>query len=129
MENRRALIDRVFEGFARGEFAAALPILDPDIVLMIDEAIPDGGRYIGTEGVREYMTAFLEPWEHLTIAAKSVEEVGDTVLVECAQRGTGRGSQVPADLIYFQLWSFRGDRVIRLEIVRDEARARAMLEP
>jgi hypothetical protein len=55
--------------------------------------------------------------------------VGDTLLVECAQRGIGRGSQAPADLVYFQLWSFRGDKVIRLEIVMDEARARALLRP
>jgi ketosteroid isomerase-like protein len=129
MDTKRELIDRVFEAFARGEFAAALPILDPDVVLLIDEGIPDGGRYIGHAGVRDYMTRFLEPWEHLTIAAQSVEEVGDTLLIECAQRGIGRGSQAPADLVYFQLWSFRGDKVIRLEIVMDEARARALLRP
>ena len=127
MDAKRALIDRVFEAFARGDLAAALPILDPDVVLLIDESIPDGGRYIGLEGVRDYVTSFLEPWEHLTIAAQSVDEVGDTLLVECAQRGTGRESQVPADLVYFQLWTFRGDKVVRLEIVRDEARARAMV--
>jgi ketosteroid isomerase-like protein len=125
--DRRALIDDVFGAFAKGNFAAALPLLDRDIVLLIDEGIPDGGRYVGLEGVRDYMTRFLEPWELLTIEAQSVEEAGDTLLVTCAQRGTGRGSQAPADLVYFQLWTFRGDKVIRLEIVRDEQRARAML--
>ena len=127
MTSRRALIERVFDAFAEGRFGEAIPLFDEHIVLVIDDQIPEGGRYVGLEGVRDYMTRFLEPWERLTIAAKSVEEVGDTVFVTVQQKGSGRESGVPADLEYVQLWTFRGERVIRLEVVRDEARARAML--
>ena len=127
MTSRRALIERVFGAFAEGRFAEAIPLFDEHIVLVIDDQIPDGGRYVGLEGVRDYMARFLEPWERLTIAAKSVEEIGDTVFVAVEQKGSGRESGVPADLEYVQLWTFRGERVIRLEVVRDEARARAML--
>jgi ketosteroid isomerase-like protein len=124
---RRTLLESVFEAFAAGNFGSAIPLFDQHIVLVIDEAIPDGGRYVGVDGVRDYMARFLEPWERLVITAQSMEEVGDTVLVAVTQNGTGRGSQVPADFAYFQLWTFRGDRVVRLEVVRDEDRARAML--
>ena len=59
---------------------------------MIDPDVPDGGHYEGMEGVRSYMSTFLDPWESLTIAAESFEEIGDTVLVKVRQTGTGRTS-------------------------------------
>jgi ketosteroid isomerase-like protein len=121
-------MERVFEAFADGRFGVAVPLFDEHVVLVIDEEIPDSGRYIGTEGVRDYMGHFLEPWERLTIAAKSMEEIGDTVLVTVDQRGTGRGSHVTAALEYVQLWTFRGEKVVRLEVLLDEQRAREMLQ-
>jgi ketosteroid isomerase-like protein len=89
--------------------------------------IPDGGSYDGIDGVRRYMSAFLEPWDTLTIAAKSFESVGDKVLVNVRQAGTGQGSGVPVKLDYFQLWTFRDGKVVRLEILLGEEPARAGL--
>lgn len=127
MTDRRGLMEGVFEAFGEGRFGVAIPLFDEHIVLVIDDQIPDGGRYVGLDGVRDYMTRFLEPWERLTIAAKSLEEIGDTVFVAVEQKGMGRESGVPADLAYVQLWTFRGAKVVRLEVVRDEDRARDML--
>jgi ketosteroid isomerase-like protein len=120
-------MERVFDAFAEGRFSAAIPLFDEHIVLVIDDELPDSGRYVGLEGVGGYMTGFLEPWDRLTIHATSMEEIGDTVFVAVAQKGMGRESGVPADLAYVQLWTFRGDKVVRLEVVRDEARARGLL--
>jgi ketosteroid isomerase-like protein len=69
------------------------------------------------------MSSFLEAWESLAIAAESLTEVGDTVLVKVRQTAIGKDSGAPAAFEYFQLWTFRGDRVIRLESVMHEARA------
>ena len=122
-------IEDLFEAFADGNFGAALPLLDEHVVLVIDDSVPDSGRYLGPEGVRDYMAQFLEPWERLTISAVSVEQDGDTFLVTAHQEGTGRGSGVPATFDYFQLWTFRGGKAIRIDVVNDEARARAMITP
>lgn len=119
MERVRA----VYAAWARGEFATSLPLFDANIALVIDSGIPDGGSYAGLDGVREYMLLFLEPWETIRIAGESFEEVGDSILVAVRQTGIGRGSGVPVDQRYFQLWTFRDDRVIRLEVIfnRQEA--------
>jgi ketosteroid isomerase-like protein len=45
------------------------------------------------------------------------------VLVSVRQRGVGTTSGVETELRYFQLWSFRGGKVIRMESTRDRAEA------
>ena len=70
------------------------------------------------------MSAFLEPWDTLTIAAKSYEAIEDRVLVAVRQAGTGQGSGVPVELEYFQLWTFRDGKAVRFEVIMSEEKAR-----
>ena len=106
----------VYERYAEGDFAASLPLLDASIALVIDPDIPDGGNFFGYAGVREYMTRFLEPWERLTITAETIEEVDNVIIARCEQIGVGRGSGATATMHYFHLWTFRGEKVIHLEV-------------
>ena len=66
----------VYKEWERGEFAASLSLFDDNLTLTIDSGIPDGGDYIGPDGVRAYMSVFLAPWESLTIAAESFRYAG-----------------------------------------------------
>jgi hypothetical protein len=45
------------------------------------------------------------------------------VLVSVRQFGIGRASGIGGELRYFHVWTFRGDKVIRLEAIidRDDA--------
>ena len=113
----------VYARWAQGDFSASVPLFDDGVTLVVDSGIPDGGTYDGPRGVRSYMARFLDPWEHLTITAESLQEVGDVVLVRVRQHGIGRGSGVPVENSYFQLWTFRGARVLRLEVIMAEERA------
>jgi ketosteroid isomerase-like protein len=114
----------VYASWARGDFSASLPLFAEDIVLIVDAEIPDGGTYVGVDGVRDYMSRFLDPWDSLSISSEAFDEAGDRVLVSVRQSGIGRSSGVPVELRYFQLWTFGGDRVIRLEVIFSERRAR-----
>ena len=126
MSNVEAL-RAVYAGYEQGDFRASLPLLHETLTLTVDPEIPDGGTYEGTDGVRAYMSRFLEPWESLTISAESYEDAGNRVLVKVHQAGIGRGSGVPVTLDYFQLWTFSGDKVVRLEVIMSEERAREAL--
>ncbi len=75
--------------------------------MVIDPEIPDAGEYRGLEGIRPYTIGFLQAWETLTIAPKSIEDLGDKILVEVEQTGVGRDSGVPVTLNYFHLWTLR----------------------
>jgi ketosteroid isomerase-like protein len=121
-ENVEAL-RAVYGAWERGDFSASVPLFDENTTLAVDSSIPDGGIYAGPDGVRDYMSRFLAPWESLTIAGESFMDTGNMVLVKVSQSGTGRSSGAPVEHRYFQLWTFEGGRVVRLDVIMDEQRA------
>ena len=114
---------RLYAAWAEGDFTTGLSIFESNVILVIDAATLDGGVFVGVEGVRRYMTRFLQAWESLTIAATGFRERGDTVVAEVEQMGIGQDSGAPVNTTYFQLWTFRGGKVIRLETILSEANA------
>jgi ketosteroid isomerase-like protein len=116
-------LQRIYESWERGDFTAGLSLFEPNVTLVIDPMTLDGGVFVGEGGVRRYMRRFLQAWESLTIAAESYTTAGDTILVKVTQTGIGEDSQVPVNQRYFQLWTFRGGRVVRLETILSEADA------
>jgi ketosteroid isomerase-like protein len=117
------IVRRIYASWEAGDFTVGLSTFERNVTLVIDPATLDGGVFVGAEGVRRYMMRFLQAWESLTIAAESFKDVGDSVLVEVKQKGIGQDSGVPVDTNYFQLWTFRGGKVIRLETILREADA------
>ena len=116
-------VREVYASWAQGDFSASLPLFDENVVLVIDTNIPDGGTYVGRDGIREYMEVFLASWESLSIAGESFKEMGDTVFVAVRQSGIGQGSGAPVETSYFQLWTFRSGRVVRIEAILNEQEA------
>ena len=114
-------IRAVYDGWRNGDFRAGLHLYDPHAVLVQGPGFPESGAYLGLEGIDGYMRTFLEAWERVTIDAEELEPVGESVIAAVVQRGVGKGSGAAAELRYFQVWSFRGERVIRLETFRERA--------
>ena len=113
-------VRRIYEEWARGNFREGVERYDPDVVLVQSREFPESGTYLGPGGVRDYMTTFLDAWERLTIEAKELIDVGDSVVANVVQRAVGKESgAVPAEIDYFQVWTFRGGRVIRIETIRE----------
>jgi ketosteroid isomerase-like protein len=122
--DRVGTVKRIYEGWRQGDFRSGVDLYDPLILLVQGEGFAEPGPYLGTEGVRRYMTTFLEAWERVTIKADRLTEAGDSVLAEVTQRAVGRESgATPAEWTYFQLWTFRADKVIRLDVIRDRDEA------
>jgi ketosteroid isomerase-like protein len=125
MSNENAeVVRRIYEQWAEGNFRAAVELYDPLILLVQGQGFPEQGTYLGMDGVRDYMATFLEAWERVTIEAEEVFAAGDSVVARVVQRAIGRGSgAVPDEFEYFQVWTFRGGRVIRLDVIRDRDEA------
>ena len=120
-ENVEAL-RRVYEAFARGDFRSTLDIYDPHVVLVQrDDSNIFGrdveGAYWGVDGLGEYMRKVFEPWSSVKIDAEELIEAGDSVVAAIVMHLVGRGGGVPVEVRYFHLWTFRGDSVIRLDMV------------
>lgn len=122
-EENVEIVRRVFERWSQGDFRANVDLIDPHVVLVLRPDFPDAGAYLGPDGVAAYTRGFLEPWTRITIEAEELLDAGDTVVVAVRQRGVGDASGVETELRYFQLWTFRGGKVIPMESIRERAEA------
>ena len=118
----------IYDEWARGNFRAGVELFDSQVVF-VEGVGPDGGVHVGVEEVKSFMRGFLGAWAEVTIEAQELIPAGDTVVVHVQQRATSTAVGLHADHQYFQLWTFRGDRVIRLDNVPDRDRALAAIAP
>jgi ketosteroid isomerase-like protein len=116
-------VSALYERWSEGDFRTALDVVDPHVLLVMPPDFPDSGTYLGVERLVEYMRGFLEPWDRLTIEAEEITHVDGSVVAAVLQRGAGIESGAETELRYFQVWSFRGDKAIRLENFRERAEA------
>jgi ketosteroid isomerase-like protein len=112
----------VYERWAEGDFRT-VDHLDPHFVLVMRPEFPEAGAHLGLDGLAEYMGRFLEAWDRITIAADELIPAGDSIVAAVTQRGAGSGSGAVTELRYFHVWTFRGDRAIRLESIREREEA------
>jgi ketosteroid isomerase-like protein len=118
------IVRRIYEAWAGGDFRAGADDLDQHVVLVVRSPdFPEFGVFSGPAGVSVYVRRMLQQWERLTVEAKHIQAVGDTVLVHVVQHGKGRASGIEVDDRYFMLYTFRGDKVVRIELVRDKTDA------
>ena len=117
------IVRRIYEGWAKGDFRAGLAYLDPHVTLVVRPDFPEFGVFLGAQGIETLMRRFLEHWEQLTIEATELRAAGDTVLARVVQHGKGMASGIEGDIRYFQLLTFRGGKIVRMESVMHEAEA------
>jgi ketosteroid isomerase-like protein len=112
----------VFERWRDGDLGASVALFDREAVLVHHPDLDVGSCY-GRDAIVAYTRRMLEPWSRLTLEGEETIDAGESVVVRVRQRGEGRASGVATELAYFLVWTFRGDRVIRLESFRDRAEA------
>jgi len=117
------IVRRVYERWGRGDLRAGTELFDPWVVLVLRKEFPDAGAYLGPEGIRKYTRGFLEGWDDAVIESEEFIAAGDSVVVRVHQHATGKQSGTPVNMRYFQVWTFRGGAVIRLESVRGREEA------
>jgi ketosteroid isomerase-like protein len=113
----------IYDEWGAGNFRGGVERYDPLALLVQGAGFPEQGAYLGLEGFAEYMQTFLEAWERVTIEAEELLDAGDSVVAAVLQRAIGKGSGATAEFRYFQVWSFRGGKVIRLENFRERTDA------
>jgi ketosteroid isomerase-like protein len=122
-ESVETIVRRIYDEWGRGNFRAGPELFGPDTLLVLRPGFPESGAYRGPEEIRGYMQGFLAPWDDAVIAAESFIAEGDSVVVGVHQRATGKGSGAPVEFRYFQVWTFRGGTVHRIESIRERSDA------
>lgn len=105
----------VYEEWGKGNLRAGRDLYDPDVLFIPGPDWSDAGRYLGVEGIADFMRTYLDAWTKLSYVAEELIEADNSVVVAVHQRGTGTESGAPVEWRGFHVWTFRGARVIRLE--------------
>ena len=117
-------VRHIYERWGRGDFRAGTELYDANILLVLRLEFPEAGTYLGPEAIRRYMREdFLKDFEGASIAGEEFLEAGDTVVVRVTQSAIGPESRVPIEMSYYQLWTFRGESVVRIESIRTRSEA------
>jgi uncharacterized protein len=122
----RAIVEtvrQIYERWGRGDFRAGVELYDPDVQLVLRPEFPDAGVYRGPDEIRKYMEEFLADLEGAVIVGEEFLAAGDSVVVRVHQQATGAGSGARVEMRYYQVWTFRGGSVIRIESVRERPEA------
>ncbi len=122
--DRLETIHDVYREWGQGNYRAGLELYDPAMTMEVHNPIPDAGVYEGLEGLQRYMRSFLATWEEYEIEAVGIEEEGEQVVVRVRHAGLGRASGARTEMTYLTVWTFNGDRVVRVDIGRDPGTAR-----
>jgi ketosteroid isomerase-like protein len=118
------IVRQIYERWGVGDFRAGVDLYDPHIQLVLRPEFPDSGVYHGQDEIGKYMREeFLAGFEGAVIKGEEFLDAGDTVVVGVAQEATGPESGVPVAMRYYQVWTFRGRSVIRIESVREREEA------
>jgi ketosteroid isomerase-like protein len=120
------IVRALFDAWAIGDFTAGAEALDQNVVFVVSPDFPAFGVFLGLDGIRSYMRDFLAQWERWTVEAKQIEPVGDTVLVRVVQHGKGRTSGIEGAAPHFMLFTFRANKIVRMETVMHEHEARGL---
>src|SRR4029453_16423971 len=132
VENRRVsranvdLVRSSFEALARGDFARAFAVYDPEATWHTADDEPDSETYVGLPALRALMDQLAEPWTNRFDGAVTFErfvDCGDWVVVPWNARIHGKGSGIDIDLYETYAVLVAGGRIRRVEEYRTTEQA------
>jgi ketosteroid isomerase-like protein len=122
------VIRRMYAWFAAGEGERAFEVYDPEVEWDATRApwlLELGFKPInrGHQAVRDALRAWLEAWETIEYEPDELIDAGDKVLAFVRITARGRASGAEVSYEHPQLWTLRGGKVVRMEVLadRDEA--------
>jgi len=120
------VVRRSCEAWARGDLAAWLETLHPQIVWDSShfQGWLEASVFRGRDEVRGFLVdEWLASWDRYEARVEEVADAGDRVLVRWWQRMVGAGGGVPLVVHTAQLCSVRDGRVARIDNYTDPSQA------
>jgi ketosteroid isomerase-like protein len=117
-ENVR-VVRQIFEAFNRRDWAAWESHHHPDVEWCDPPELPDAGVHHGVGGIRRFFVDLLETGDEWHVEVEDVSSVGpQRVLMRGRSGGVGRGSRIPFEDPFFQLFDLDESRVRRVQTFR-----------
>ena len=107
--------------FLAAEMDEALAWADPGIVWNPIEESPAQGH----DAVRASSVRWKGEWDDYELIPEDFADMGDCVLATVRLRGRGRGSGIEVDARFFDLYTLRDGKIIRMDQFAEESEALA----
>ena len=118
-------VELVREVFAAGDASAFYDLFAEDIEHdMGGHSLPDFfGVSHGREAVLDFYRRYWGTWAEYTAVAEEVLDAGYHVVIRILERGKGKGSGIPFERRWYQVWTFREGKVVRWRGFEDREQA------
>src|SRR5512134_2244396 len=100
-----------YEVYGDGDRAEAEAIFDPNVVMNPSDERPS----YGFDAMRSDMERWASAFDELEVTAEKFIDAGDRVLVTAYHQGRGRGSGVEVDTRFYELYTLRDGKVVRVD--------------
>lgn len=120
----RALIESLYDAFARGDAGAVLDAMTPDVDWNEAEGSPyaDGNPYTGPQAVGEGVFGRLvADYEGFTVTPERYVADGDTVVALGRYTGTRNGNGRALDAPFAHVWTVKDEKVTAFQQYTDTA--------
>ena len=110
-----------------GVRAAAERAYAEDVVFVDMPDMPGGGEHRGREAAISRLEDFFQSWQAPRSEVVENHHAGDRIASRVQLQATGTASGVPAVLDHWWVGTYRGDRVVRVEVYLHREQALAAL--
>ena len=123
MSENIELVREGLEAFLDGDLDRALELAHPDIVSTRTAPLPDPQTYHGFDGLVQMWADWTADFDEFEMESVEFAEVGDRVIVEMINRGTGKASGAVVDGRFWFAYTLAGGKVVRLDayLTKDQA--------
>jgi ketosteroid isomerase-like protein len=118
MADNRAILQKAYENFAKGDIPAVLAVLDEDVQWYEAEGNPlwNGAPAIGPQQVVEQIfTRVVQDYDGFTIHVNRIVGSSDTLVMEGRYTGSGTATGRQLDAQVAHVWDFRDGKVVRFQ--------------
>jgi ketosteroid isomerase-like protein len=112
-----------YAAFNRGDIAAAVEPLDPEIEWTEPAEFPGGGTYHGHAGVKAYLTQSRAAWAEVSSEPERLIPAGNRIVVFVHARVRSKDSDQWQDVRLADVYTFRNGKAVQMQAFADRQEA------
>jgi ketosteroid isomerase-like protein len=109
------IMRRAMDAWTEGDLADAIAFVHEDAI--IRPII--GPEWHGPQGLLDMFTDWVEGFDQFSMTAEEFIGAGDRVVVRVRQEGRGSSTGVPVEVVFWFVYTWRGEKIIRFEMFED----------
>jgi uncharacterized protein len=122
-ETKTELVRRGYEAWNSGDRSWVLEHMSEDVEWVTPPEDPDPGTYHGYAGIEKFWAQWRAAVGQLNFRIEEIFESGDSVVVTALRSGRGEHSGLEVSDRVVQVFTFKGDKCVRVSEHYDRAEA------